>query len=115
MLRVHPPPAVSQAQGDGVPAAIKHADDETSLDVQAVAAVAPGAQLRLVQTTPSDMIDAFGRAVAGWSTVPDVISLSYGGCAPAENTTVPAYAGTLNALLAMIGLTGVSSFVAAGD
>jgi kumamolisin len=109
------PPAVSQAQGDGVPAAIKHADDETSLDVQTVAAVAPGAQLRLVQTTPSDMIDAFSRAVAGWSTVPDVISLSYGGCALAENTTVPAYAGTLNALLAMIGLTGVSSFVAAGD
>ena len=109
------PPAVSQAQGDGVPAAIKHADDETSLDVQTVSAVAPGAQLRLVQTTPSDMIDAFSRAVAGWSTVPDVISLSYGGCALAENTTVPAYAATLNALLAMIGLTGVSSFVAAGD
>ena len=109
------PPAVSQAQGDGVPAAIKHADDETSLDVQTVAAVAPGAQLRLVQTTPSDMIDAFSRAVGGWSTVPDVISLSYGGCALAENTTVPAYAATLNALLAMIGLTGVSSFVAAGD
>ena len=109
------PPAVSQAQGDGVPAAIKHADDETSLDVQTVSAVAPGAQLRLVQTTPSDMIDAFSRAVAGWSTVPDVISLSYGGCALAENTTVPAYAGTVNALLAMIALTGVSSFVAAGD
>lgn len=109
------PPAVSQAQADGVPAAIKHADDETSLDVQTVAAVAPGAQLRLVQTTPSDMIDAFSRAVAGWSTVPDVISLSYGGCALAENTTAPAYAATLKALLAMIGLTGVSSFVAAGD
>ena len=35
------PPAVGQAQGDGVPAAIKHADDETSLDLQTVAAVAP--------------------------------------------------------------------------
>jgi kumamolisin len=109
------PPAVSQAQGDGVPAAINNADDETSLDVQTVAAVAPGAQLRLVQTTPSDMIDAFSRAVAGWGTVPDVISLSYGGCALAENTTAPAYASTLNAVLAMAGLTGVSSFIAAGD
>jgi kumamolisin len=109
------PPTVSQAQGDGVPAAIKHADDETSLDVQTVAAVAPGAQLRLVQTTPSEMIDAFSRAVAGWGTVPDVISLSYGGCALAENTTAPAYAATLNAVLAMTGLTGVSSFIAAGD
>jgi kumamolisin len=109
------PPAVSQAQGDGVPAAINNADDETSLDMQTVAAVVPGAQLRLVQTTPSDMIDAFSRAIAGWGTVPDVISLSYGGCALAENTTAPAYASTLNAVLAMTGLTGVSSFIAAGD
>jgi kumamolisin len=109
------PPAISQAQGDGVPAAIKHADDETSLDVQTVAAVAPGGQLRLVQTTPSDMVDAYSRAIAGWGTVPDVISLSYGGCALAENTTAAPYAATLNALLAMAALTGVSSFVAAGD
>jgi kumamolisin len=71
--------------------------------------------LRLVQTTPSDMIDAFSRALAGWGTVPDVISLSYGGCALAENTTAPAYAATLNAVLAMTALTGASSFVAAGD
>jgi kumamolisin len=109
------PPAVSQAQGDGVPAAIKHADDETSLDVQTVAAVDPGAQLRLVQTTPSDMVDAFSRAIAGWGTVPDVISLSYSSCALAENTTAAPYAATLNALLAMAALNGVSSFVAAGD
>jgi kumamolisin len=109
------PPAVSQAQGDGVPTAINNAGDETSLDVQTVAAVAPGAQLRLVQTAPSDMLDAFSRAIAGWGTVPDVISLSYGGCALDENTATPAYAATLNAVLAMTALTGVSSFVAAGD
>jgi len=109
------PPAVKQAQGDGVPAAINNADDETSLDVQTVAAVAPGAQLRLVQTTPSDMVDAFSRAIGGSGTEPDVISLSYGGCALDENTAAPAYAAVLNALLAMTALTGVSSFVAAGD
>jgi kumamolisin len=109
------PPAVGQAQGDGVPAAIEHGGQETSLDVQTVAAVAPGAQLRLVQTTPSNMLDGFSRALAGWGTVPDVLSLSYGGCALAENTTAPAYATALNNLLAMTALTGVSSFVAAGD
>ena len=109
------PPAVNQAQGDGVPAAINNANDETSLDVQTVAAVAPGAQLRLVQTTPSGMLDAFSRALGGWSTVPDVISLSYGGCALSENSAAPAFAAALNAVLAMTALTGVSSFVAAGD
>jgi kumamolisin len=109
------PPAVNQAQGDGVSAAINNANDETSLDVQTVAAVAPGAQLRLVQTTPSGMLDAFSRALGGWSTVPDVISLSYGGCALSENSAAPAFAAALNAVLAMTALTGVSSFVAAGD
>ena len=109
------PPAVGQAQGDGVPAAIEHGGQETSLDVQTVAAVAPGAQLRLVQTTPSNMLDGFSRALAGWGAVPDVLSLSYGGGALAENTTAPAYATALNNLLAMTALTGVSSFVAAGD
>ena len=109
------PPAVNQAQGDGVSAAINNADDETSLDVQTVAAVAPGAQLRLVQTTPSGMLDAFSRALGGWGTVPDVISLSYGGCALSENSAAPAFAAALNAVLAMTALTGVSSFVAAGD
>jgi kumamolisin len=109
------PPAVNQAQGDGVPAAINNANDETSLDVQTVAAIAPGAQLRLVQTTPSGMLDAFSRALGGWGTVPDVISLSYGGCALSENSAAPAFAAALNAVLAMTALTGVSSFVAAGD
>jgi subtilase family serine protease len=111
----YPPPAVNQAQGDGVPAAIQQANDETSLDVQTVAAVATGEQLRLVQTTPSGMLDGFSRALAGWGTVPDVLSLSYGGCALAENTAAPAYATVSNNVLAMTALTGVSSFVAAGD
>jgi len=109
------PPAVSQAQGDGVPAAIKHADDETSLDLQTVAAVTPGAQLRLVQTTPSGMLDGFSRALVGWKTVPDVISLSYGGCALAEYSADAAYAAVLNGVLAMTALSGVSTFVASGD
>jgi subtilase family serine protease len=46
------PPNVTQTQGDGVLAAIANADAETSLDLQTAAAVAPGAQPRLAQTTP---------------------------------------------------------------
>jgi kumamolisin len=111
------PPRVDQAQGDGVVTAIANADPETSLDLQTVAAVAPQAQLRLVQTTAGGggLLDGFSRALGGSSGVPDVISLSYGECSVAENTADPAFTSVVDAVLAMASLTGVSSFVAAGD
>lgn len=109
------PPQVTQTQGDGVSTAIGNADGETSLDLQTAAAVAPGAQLRLVQSTSGGMLDGFSRAVGDPAGLPDVISLSYGGCAFAENRTAPAYTAVINAVLAMTALTGVSTFVAAGD
>jgi subtilase family serine protease len=109
------PPNVTQTQGDGVATAIAHADDETSLDLQTVAAVAPTAQLRLVQTTLAGLLDGFSRALGDSGGVPDVISLSFGDCAFAENRGLPAYTAVINAVLAMTALAGVSSFVAAGD
>ena len=111
------PPQVDQMQGDGVPTAINNADPETSLDLQTSAAVAPTAQFRLVQSTPAGggILDGFSRALGDPAGVPDVISLSYGGCAIAENTATPAFTSTVDAVLAMAALTGVSSFVAAGD
>jgi subtilase family serine protease len=110
-------PHVAQTQGDGVATAISNADPETSLDLQTAAAMAPSAQFRLVQTNPAGggILDAFSRAVGGPGGVPDVISLSYGGCAIQENTAAPAFTATLDAVLATAALTGVSSFVAAGD
>ena len=109
------PPKVTQTQGDGVAAPIGHADDETSLDLQTVAAVAPTAQVRLVQTTLAGLLDGFSRAVGDSGGVPDVVSVSFGGCALAENRGLPAYTAVINAVLAMTALAGVSSFVAAGD
>jgi subtilase family serine protease len=111
----YPPPNITQTQGDGVATAITHADDETSLDLQTAAAVAPGAQVRLVQTTLAGLLDGFSRALGDSGGVPDVISLSFGGCAFAENRGLPAYTAVINAVLAMTALAGVSSFVAAGD
>jgi subtilase family serine protease len=110
-------PRVDQMQGDGVPTAIKNADPETSLDLQTAAAVAPKAQFRLVQSTAEGggILDGFSRALDDQAGVPDVISLSYGGCAIAENTATPAFTSTIDGVLAMAALTGVSSFVAAGD
>jgi kumamolisin len=109
------PPRVTQTQGDGVASTIANADDETSLDLQTAAAVAPGAHFRLVQSTSDGILDAFSRALGDASGPPDVISLSYGGCAFAENRTAPAYTSVINGVLAMTALTGVSSFAAAGD
>jgi subtilase family serine protease len=111
------PPRVDQMQGDGVATAIKNADPETSLDLQTAAAVAPKAQFRLVQSTAEGggILDGFSRALGDPDGLPDVISLSYGGCAAAENTATPAFTSTIDGVLAMAALTGVSSFVAAGD
>jgi subtilase family serine protease len=109
------PPNITQRQGDGVAGAIANADDETSLDLQTAAAVAPGAQLRVVQSTRTGILDGFSRAVGDPRGFPDVISLSYGGCALAENRALPRYTAVIDAVLAMTALTGVSSFAAAGD
>jgi len=109
------PPQVTQTQGDGVATAIDNADGETSLDLQTAAAVAPGAELRLVQSASGGVLDGFSRAVGDTRGLPDVISLSYGECAIAENRAAPGYTSVINAVLAMTALTGVSSFVATGD
>src|SRR6266542_1684161 len=109
------PPDITQTQGDGIAAPIGNAVDETSLDLQTAAAVAPRAQLRLVQSTLDGVLDGFRRALGDPGGVPDVISVSFGGCAIAENQGLPAYTATINAVLAMTALAGVSSFVAAGD
>ena len=111
------PPKVGQTQGDGIVTAIANADPETSLDLQTAAAVAPGAQFRLVQSSPAGggLLDGISRALGGPNGLPDVVSLSYGGCAIQENTATPAFTSVLDAVLGMAALTGVSSFVAAGD
>src|SRR6266498_93096 len=98
------PPDITQTQGDGIAAPIGNAVDETSLDLQTAAAVAPRAQLRLVQSTLNGVLDGFSRALGDPGGVPDVISVSFGGCAIAENQGLPAYTATINAVLAMTAL-----------
>ncbi|XVU26745.1 S53 family peptidase [Actinoplanes sp. CA-054009] len=110
-------PAVAQSQGDGVPTAITNVDPETALDLQTVASVAPNAQLRLVQTTNAagSLLDAFSRAIGDPNGLPDVMTVSYGGCAIAEEKAEPEYVKTVDSVLAMAALTGVSTLIAAGD
>jgi subtilase family serine protease len=113
----YPAPPIAQTQGDGVVTAIAKASGETSLDLQTVAAVAPAARLRLVQTTAGSggVLDGFSRALGEPGGPPDVVSLSYGRCLVAENEAAPTYLAVADSVLAMTALIGVSSFVAAGD
>jgi subtilase family serine protease len=108
---------VTQSQGDGVPTPIESTDPETSLDLQTTAAVAPKAAIHLIQTTdgPAALLDGFSRALADPRGTPDVITLSYGGCGVADAVTASTYVTITNELLAMIAMSGTSTFIAAGD
>jgi subtilase family serine protease len=70
-----------------------------------------------VQTTDGGgaLLDAVSRALGDPAGPPDVISVSYGGCAVAEEQGAPAFVATTDAVLAMAALAGVSTFVASGD
>jgi subtilase family serine protease len=108
---------VSQSQGDGVPTPIDNTDPETSLDLQTTAAVAPKAAIHLIQTSdgPAALLDGFSRALADPHGTPDVITLSYGGCGVADALTASTFVTITNEVLAMIAMTGTSTFIAAGD
>ena len=111
-----PAPHVAQHQGDGVPTAIANADDETSLDLQTMAAAAPGATVTLVQTTNGggSFLDGFARTL-DQDPLPDVVSVSYGACAIADRESAPAYVKAIDEVLQVAALAGVGVYVAAGD
>ena len=66
--------------------------------LQTVAAVAPAAKLRLVQTTAGGgaLLDAYSRAIGDKAGPPDVTTLPYGGCAIAEAQASPQFLETIN-------------------
>jgi subtilase family serine protease len=108
---------VTQTQGDGVPTPIRNADPETSLDLQTTAAVAPKAAIHLIQTSdgPAALLDGFSRALADPHGPPDVVSLSYGGCGVADAISASSFVTITNEVLAMLAMSGTSTFIAAGD
>ncbi|MBV8220222.1 MAG: S53 family peptidase [Solirubrobacterales bacterium] len=105
---------VSQLQGDGVPTAVRSTDAETSLDLQTTAAMAPKAAIRLIQASdgPAAILDGFSRALAD---PPDVVTLSYGGCAVADSVAASKLVTTTNEVFALLAMAGTSTFIAAGD
>jgi subtilase family serine protease len=108
---------VAQSQGDGVATPIKSTDPETSLDLQTTAAVAPKASIHLIQASdgPASLLDGFSRALGEPGGTPDVATLSYGGCGVADALTASTYVTITNEVLAMLAMSGTSTFIAAGD
>ena len=108
---------VTQSQGDGVATPIKSTDPETSLDLQTTAAVAPKASIHLIQASdgPASLLDGFSRALGEPGGTPDVATLSYGGCGVADAITASTYVTITNEVLAMLAMSGTSTFIAAGD
>jgi subtilase family serine protease len=108
---------VTQSQGDGVASPIKSTDAETSLDLQTTAAVAPKASIHLIQASdgPASLLDGFSRALGEPGGTPDVATLSYGGCGVADAIAANTYVTITNEVLAMLAMSGTSTFIAAGD
>ena len=108
---------VTQSQGDGVATPIKTTDTETSLDLQTTAAVAPKASIHLIQASdgPASLLDGFSRALGEPGGTPDVATLSYGGCGVADAISASTYVTITNEVLAMLAMSGTSTFIAAGD
>ena len=108
---------VTQSQGDGVATPIKSTDPETSLDLQTTAAVAPKASIHLIEASdgPASLLDGFSRALGQSGGTPDVATLSYGGCGVADALTASTYVTITNEVLAMLAMSGTSTFIAAGD
>jgi tRNA (cmo5U34)-methyltransferase len=61
------------------------------------------------------MLDGFSRALGDPRGTPDAMTLSYGGCAVAEATSAPTYVTITNEVLAMLAMSGTSTFIASGD
>ena len=104
-------------EGDGVATPIKSTDPETSLDLQTTAAVAPKASIHLIQASdgPASLLDGFSRALGQPGGPPDVATLSYGGCGVADAISASTYVTITNEVLAMLAMSGTSTFIAAGD
>jgi subtilase family serine protease len=110
-------PAIAVRTGDGITGRIRNNNDETELDLQTMAAYAPGGIIELIEATngPSSMLDATSRMLGDPVGFPDGGSISYGGCAVQESE------GTLGLIQAvarvvLLGDTvGSSIFASAGD
>jgi kumamolisin len=110
-------PKIEVQTGDGISGMIRNNNDETELDLQTIAAFAPGSTIQLIEATngPTSLLDAISRTLADPRGVPDSASISYGQCALQEVTGNLHLLQAISRVVIMGDLAGASIFAAAGD
>jgi hypothetical protein len=110
-------PNIDVETGDGVSGGLRNNNDETELDLQTVAAYAPGSTVQLVEATngPASLLDAISRMLANRQGVPDGASISYGQCALQEAKGNLLLLQAISRLIILGDAAGASIFAASGD
>jgi hypothetical protein len=110
-------PTIDVQTGDGVSGQIRNNNDETELDLQTVAAFAPGSTIQLIEATngPASLLDAVSRTFGSPQGFPDYTSISYGQCAVQEAQGTLGIIQAVERVVILGNLVGSSVFAAAGD
>jgi subtilase family serine protease len=113
----YPQPTIDVHTGDGVSGQIRNNNDETELDLQTVAAFAPGSTIQLIEATngPASLLDATSRMFANPHGLPDYASISYGQCAVQESQGHLGIIQAVERVVILGNIVGSSVFAAAGD
>jgi hypothetical protein len=111
------PARIEVQTGDGITGQIRNNNDETELDLQTIAAYAPGSTIQLIEATngPTSLLDAVSRAFADPHDFPDYASISYAQCAVQESTGNLLLIQAIARVAILGDVAGSSLFAAAGD
>lgn len=110
-------PRIDVQTADGVSGQIRNNNDETELDLQTVAAFAPGGTIELIEATngPDSLLDATSRMLGNPHGFPDYASISYGQCAVQESQGNLSIIQAVERVVILGNIVGSSVFAAAGD
>jgi subtilase family serine protease len=113
----YPQPIIDVQTGDGLTGQLRNNNDETELDLQTVAAFAPGATIQLVEATngPTSLLDATSRMLGNPRGFPDYASISYAQCAVQESQGDLGIIQAVERVVILGNIVGSSVFAAAGD
>jgi hypothetical protein len=110
-------PTIDVHAGDGVSGQIRNTNDETELDLQTIAAFAPGSTIQLIEATngPASLLDATSRMLGNPHGFPDYASISYGQCDVQESGGNLALIQAIARVVVLGDIVGSAVFTAAGD
>ena len=110
-------PTIDVHTGDGLSVPIRNNNNETELDLQTIAAFAPGSTIQLIEAAngPASLLDATSRMLGNPHGFPDYASISYGQCAVQESHGNLGIIQAVARVVILGNIVGNSVFAAAGD